>query len=266
MLVTIVMTIREKYSTTLTSMDSLFEHTTIDFRFVFIDYMLPEEIKSTIQIKYPITEIIISNVSYPQYNRNLVIPTIDTEYTIFVDNDVIFRPLWLENLIQCFQETGAGIVGPLYLWNKDKIHMFGGTISLQNDRFFERHEMVNIEYKIDDEKLVRKKCDYVEYHCLGIQTNLLKQIFDPTFKIIHEHIDLSMQATKLGYDTYIEPLSVIVYLNDVEMEDYDYDFYKKRWDIQDMEKDINYFCTKYSISKTSQGFKDIRNFIRNKQK
>jgi len=65
--------------------------------------------------------------------RRRVADLIDTKYAVFMDNDVLVHPGWLERLYACAEETGAGIVGPLYLWGADAqadtIHMAGGELS-----------------------------------------------------------------------------------------------------------------------------------------
>jgi len=54
-------------------------------------------------------------------------------------------------------------------------------------------------------------------------------------------------------------------MNNVKLDEYEYSFYRGRWNIQDVEEDIQYFCDKYAITNTHTGFKDIRSFVRRKQ-
>jgi len=264
-IVTIIMTIREKYSTTLQSITSIINHTPSDmYNFIFIDCGIPSNIKSQIPESVKILESEVLNHQLNRYNAvfsniNSNVSNVNTKYTIFLDNDLIVEDNWLIHLITCAEETNAGIVGPIYLWNKDKIHMFGGTITIKNKDFFENHELVNVHRNILP-TLKRKKCDYVEYHCLLIKTELL-HIIDPNYKCVHQHIDLSMKAKQLGYDTYTEPLSVVSYLNDVKLEDYDKPIFKKRWNIKNTEYDISYFCTKWDFF-NNKNFNNIRNFIK----
>jgi len=256
-IVTIVMTIREKYSTTLVSIQSILDHTPPEiYTFILVDCGLPKDIKIPDRVK-----VIESDTMIPQKNRYKSLKEIMTKYTVFIDNDIIVEHNWLTHLIQCAEETECGIVGPVYLWNKDKIHMFGGTITIKNKNFNERQDLINSHRNIL-RNLKRKKCDYVEYHCLLIRSEL-NYIIDPNYTCIHEHIDLSLKAKELGFQTYIEPLSIVTYLNDVKLGECDLPFYKKRWDIQDSENDITYFCNKWGFL-NNDTFGGVRNFIKNK--
>lgn len=56
--------------------------------------------------------------------------------------------LWLEKLIECMEFNNAGIVGPVYLWKKNKIHMYGGDANITNNNFSERHYLVDQDKNI----------------------------------------------------------------------------------------------------------------------
>ena len=259
--VTIVMTVRENYSLTLQTIESLIENTTLPYRFIFINYKVPEFIIKSL-IKYENIEIIISDSPYPSISMYNVIPQIDTIYTIFLDNNILFTQLWLEKLIECMEFNNAGIVGPVYLWKKNKIHMYGGDTNITNNNFSERHYMVDQDKNIVN-TLKPRKCNFVEYHCLMIRTDLLKinNVLDPSLLIVHQHIDLSFTVKELGYDTYVTPYSVITYVNDVKIEDYEKDFFKTRWNYDIVEKDIDYFCKKWKLN-NNHFFNNVRNFAK----
>ena len=260
-IVTIVMTVREKYSTTIKSINSIINNTPNIYNFIFVNCGLPEDILLPEFIK-----VIKSDSFVPQINRFRALNEIKknfTKYTVFLDNDIIVQDNWLTELVKCAEETNAGIVGPVYLWNTDKIHMFGGTIRIRNKNFHEQHNLVN-ENKSILKTLKRKKCDYVEYHCLLIKSEL-NHLIDPNYKCIHEHIDLSLKVKEYGYDTYTEPMSVIEYLNNAPLESYDIPFFIKRWNIDDTNNDINYFCTKWNLL-NNNSFDNVRDFVKHHSK
>ena len=41
------------------------------------------------------------------------------------------------------ESNKAGIVGPVYLWKKNKIHMFGGDTNITNKNFSENHYLID---------------------------------------------------------------------------------------------------------------------------
>ena len=255
--VTIVMTVREKYSTTLQSIQSLKANTPDDlYDFIIVDCGIPDDISG-------IETVITSNIKIPQLNRIKAAKLVQTKYTIFVDNDVLFEQNWLQNLLKCAEETNAGVVAPAYLWNKDKIHMYGGTITIKEDGSFdEKHALIN-EHRSVLHSQPRKTCDYVEYHCVLIKTEL-RDILDPIYRCVHEHIDLCLCAKSLGHEIYIEPTSVVTYLNNAKLKDYDIDFFKNRWVGDDCDHDIEHFCRKWNFPNTT--FDDIRRFVKNHAK
>ena len=251
--VTIVMTVREKYSTTLQSIRSLRANTPDDlYDFILVDCGIPEDLTG-------IHRVIKSDSTIPQFNRFKAAELVETPYIVFTDNDILFDPDLLENLVRCAEETDAGIVAPAYLWNNDKIHMLGGTITIKEDgSFHERHDMIN-EHRSVLRSQLRKTCDYIEYHCVLIKTEL-RDLLDPTYKCIHEHIDICLAAKREGHEIYIEPTSVVTYLNNAKLEDRDIYFFKNRWNGDDCEHDIAYFCRKWNFPNTT--FDDIRRFVK----
>ncbi len=258
--VTIIMTIRENYSLTVKTISSLIQHTTSPYRLIFIDYKTPDFIKNEIS-KFENVEIVeAADSPYPMVSRIATINLIDTDYTVYLDNNILFSPLWLEKLIECMEEhPDAGIVGPIYLWKKTKIHMFGGNILTKNGIFDEEHFLINHDMSIIP-KLRTRKCDFVEYHCLMIRTNLLNQgVLDNTLSAAIEHVDLSLEVKKLGYETYTTPKSIITYENDIKIQPYEHDLFRQRWNIITVENDIRHFCEKWRVR---DNFASLRNFIK----
>src|SRR5574342_637715 len=49
----------------------------------------------------------------PTHARNLGFREVDTRYAVFLDNDVVVTPGWLEALVRCAEETGAAFVSPV---------------------------------------------------------------------------------------------------------------------------------------------------------
>ena len=63
--ITIVMSIRENYSQTIQTIESLIKNTTLSYRFIFIDYKVPEFIKTYMNHQYKNIEIVTSDSPYP---------------------------------------------------------------------------------------------------------------------------------------------------------------------------------------------------------
>src|SRR4029453_17309584 len=82
----------------------------------------------------------------PNAARNIGLRRVRTRYVVFIDNDAVPAPGWLERLVECAEETGAWVVGPLYFVgepDRQEIHMAAGDAGIEERpegrRFFESH-------------------------------------------------------------------------------------------------------------------------------
>ena len=68
--------------------------------------------------------------------RNLGARHARGKHLVFVDNDIFVEPGWLASLTKCAEDTGAGVVGPLYLKGEPDgplVHCAGGSIEFVED-------------------------------------------------------------------------------------------------------------------------------------
>ncbi|MEO6422957.1 MAG: glycosyltransferase, partial [Candidatus Nitrotoga sp.] len=255
--VTIVMTIRECYSLTIQALKSILSNTPPIFRLIFVDCHSPVWIREqleTLARQYGVELVCTEDPLWPNQARVKILDRISSEYTVFIDNDVQVEPGWLEQLVACADETGAGIVGPLYLWgdgkSAPKIHMAGGRLiiypDIGNDGLVmeEEHQLFNRRPEDVHEQLFRKPCDYVEYHCMLVRTQLLQEhgLLDDGIISVHEHIDAALAAKRLGYSTYMEPASRVNYLAFADFLLEDLPIFRLRWSLEAGEQSILTFC------------------------
>jgi hypothetical protein len=199
-----------------------------------------------------------------------MIDTIRTEYTLFIDNDVDVESGWLESLVACADATGAGIVGPLYLAGDGvqapRIHMAGGRLQESGSPdarvLDEAHLLANEDPARVAGQLVRKPCDFVEYHCMLVRTDLLQAgVLDRGIRCVHEHIDTSFAARRRGYETWLEPAARVTYL---AYSDYMLDelhFFRKRWAQEEADASIAAFCAKWKVLDDERSFGGVRRFL-----
>ena len=131
--VTIIVTQRERFSYTQPSLESIYKHTTIPFQLVYLDGNSPPHIREYLSEKARekgFTLIRKEQFLAPNQSRNLGLSQVETPYVVFIDNDILVTPNWLENLVRCAEETQAWIVAPLYLEGQPEeeiIHMAAAT-------------------------------------------------------------------------------------------------------------------------------------------
>src|SRR5690348_4389062 len=129
------MTARERHDLAVSAVQSVVDNTPLPYRFIYVDSGSPAWLAETLTERAGEWGLEILKVApglWPNQIRKRIPPSIDTEYVVFMDNDVAVRPGWLERLMACADETGAGIVGPLVLIGSGAsggtIHMAGGRL------------------------------------------------------------------------------------------------------------------------------------------
>ena len=134
--VTIVLTQRERFSYTEQSLESVYEHTKIPFDLVYVDAGSPNHIRrylATAAKEKGFQVVRLEHYLSPNQARNVGLSQVKTKYVVFIDNDVIVTPHWLERLIDCAEETNAAVVGPTICISEpihEMIHNPGGSIQI----------------------------------------------------------------------------------------------------------------------------------------
>lgn len=273
---TIVMTVRERHGLTEQALDSILHNTDQPYRLIYADVQSPDWLRDRLAIyskKWGFEVVRFDEHLWPQQVRNRLIDSIDTEYVVYIDNDVEVELGWLTRLIACADETGAGVVGPLYLQGDGKtwpkIHMAGGKLTWSNVEggmiLGQEHCLANIDPRAVSKELVRRPCDFIEYHCVLIRTHLVRDsaLLDENIYCVHEHIDTSLASRKLGYSVYMEPLARVHYLifSDCMLDDLP--IFRARWAIADGEASMNAFANKWNIVNDDRSFGNTKKFLYN---
>ena len=258
--VTIVVVPRERFSYTQKSLESLYENTTVPFKLIYVDGNSPKYIKRYLETQSQLKGFdLIRSEQYlfPNQARNLGLAKVDTKYVLFVDNDVLFTPNWLEKLVQCAEETGAWVVGPLYLEGEPEkgiIHMAGGVTGFHIKRgvssFYERHLLAGRKLANVQSKLKRQEILLVEWHCVFARTDTFEKIgmLDEGFMNVAEHVDLCMSVRQAGGKVYFEPNSAIAYVPPTILALSDYTYYFLRWGEAWGQASMERLCQKWNVA------------------
>lgn len=241
--ITLIITQRERFSYTQPSLESIYQNTHHSFDLIYVDGNSPPHIQQYLEAQAKekgFTLVRKETYLFPNQARNLVLDQVKTAYVVFIDNDVLVTPGWLEKLVQCAEETGALVVCPLYLEGKPEdqvIHMAGGFAHFRErqgkNTFFEKHRWCKRKIGHIQDKLKREPTELVEFHCALIKTDILSQLggLDEQFMSTAEHIDLCLQVRNLaGKEAiYFEPNSVISYVAPPPFEATDLPYFRLRW-------------------------------------
>jgi GT2 family glycosyltransferase len=270
---TIVMTARERHSLAATALESIVKHTARPYRLMYVDCASPEWLRDVLDARaaeWGLDVVRFDQPLWPQQARHRVIDRIASDYTVFIDNDVLVEPGWLEALVACADETGAGIVAPLYLWGDGirppKVHMAGGKIVesiVPDGRVLEElHQFADVDPR--SVQLQRVPCDFAEYHCMLIRTSLLREygVLDPAIRCVHEHIDIALEVRSRHHPVYIEPAARVTYLASAECKLTELKFWRERWAPAEANASIAAFCRKWGVVDDERSFGGVRRFVR----
>ncbi len=230
--VTIVVTQRERFSVSRESLDSIYEHTKLPFKLIYVDGNSPAHIRTYLEAEAKNKSFILVRTEYylfPNQARNIGLAEVDTEFVVFLDNDGIVSADWLEPLLTCAEETGASVASPLICIGKplhENIHNGGGRTFVTEKRQGKRltrcfsnkdtHGGTRYDGKVSvlKDQIHRGSWAYVEFHCMLVRTEIFKCTgpFDEGMMNTREHIDFCMMVTGCGGKVYMEPESIVTYL------------------------------------------------------
>lgn len=177
----------------------------------------------------------------------------NADYYVFLDNDIVVEPGWLDALVRGARESGAGVVGPLMLEgdpSKKIVHMIGGVyreIDTPSGKIaFERHYAGHRPMADLDAPPVRRAVDFVEGHCMLVSRRAFEACggFDEQILTMFEYIDMSLRARAAGYPVIVEPDAVATYEYDAPLTVEDVPIYLTRWDVDDTRATFDHFAHK----------------------
>lgn len=258
--VTIVVVQRERFSQTEPSLESIYQNTTVPFELIYVDGKSPRHLKRYLQDQSQQKGFrLIRQERYIPTNegRNLALSLVNTPYVVFVENDLIVAPGWLENLMACAEETGAWAVGPLYCESlpvHQRIHMAGGEAHVyekNNKRYLhERHRFRGQKVAEYRPKLQREPIELIEFHCILMRVDKLREVggCDEGIKTAPSHIDMCMTIRDRGGSVYFEPDAVVTYITPPPLNLADIPFFNYRWSDNLNRESLEYFRQKWNLS------------------
>ena len=269
--ITIVVVPRERFSHTRESLESIYAHTTIPFKLVYVDGGSPTAIRNYLECQSIALDFDLIRTDHylsPNQTRNIGLSRVQTPYVLFIDNDVEVSPGWCDRLLQCAIETQAAVVCPLTCIGKplhQKIHLAGGeariVLEVKGDRtrhrVHEKHYFVNRPVVDVQDQLHRRQCEFAEFHCMLVRTDLFQQIglLDENLLSTREHIDFCLNVTQAGGTIFCEPESVVTYVPEVLYRWSDLSYFMLRWSDEWEEKSLKHFSQKWNLSKKDKYFK-----------
>jgi GT2 family glycosyltransferase len=258
--VTIIVVPRERFSHTERTLENIYKHTTVPFSLVCVTGKSPTRIQRYLELESQRKGFrLIPAARYlaPNEARNLGIREAKTKYTVFLDNDALVSPGWLEALVQCAEETDAWVVGPVYFigeFERQIIHMAGGTVHFKEYDgkrvLYEEQYCLNTPLAACRDSLLRRTCGHLEFHCLLVRTDVFGKLgpLDEGLRSVHEHIDFCMAVRRAGGTVYLEPKSRTTYIPPPPFTWWDLPFFMLRWSEEWNVSTARHFNSKWEVS------------------
>lgn len=243
--VTIVVSPRERFSCAQQSLESIYEHTRIPFNLIYVDGGSPAKTKRYLEEQAQEKQFQLIRTDHylsPNKARNLGLAQVNSEYVVFIDNDVIVTPGWLQQLVKCAEETKATVVSPLICQGEpvhEEVHCAGGEsgVRVETKGDHTRRRIVEKIYKQGRKvaevlpQLQRHQTGLAEFHCMIVRTEIFERIgmLDEAILNTKEHVDFCMAVMETGGSVYLEPESIVTYVPGPPLELTDMPFYMLRW-------------------------------------
>lgn len=267
---TVIVTQRERFGMTEESLDSLYENTP-QAEVIYVDGGSPARVRDYLAREAKARGFrLIRDERFltPNQARNLGVAAATTPYVVFVDNDVLYTPGWLDALVACADETGAEIVAPLTcqgLPAHTEIHHAGGDYAEGGDmagffegdperaRAFDEVMHGHAEKVADwDGRLERQETGMCEFHCVLARRDVFERLgpLDEKMLSTKEHIDFSMTVKAAGGRVMFEPASVITYVFPCRarpLNQEDWPFFSLRWSDAYGARSLNHFIAKWNL-------------------
>ena len=134
-----------------------------------------------------------------------------------------------------------------------RVHVAGG-FTILDGAAGERHfqdilRFYNLPWVDLPTDLQRQRCDFAEFHCLLIRTDILVAVggLDEAMFSTHEHLDLCMRVSAAGGEVWFEPAVVVNFAFPSELRLSDLPYFLWRWSEQATRATLEHFSTKYDI-------------------
>ena len=260
-IVTIVVVPRERFSCTHRSLESVYTNTQFPFQMIYVDGNSPRELQQYLKQQSQEKQFhLIRSDSYltPNQARNIGLSQVNTKYLVFLDNDVVVSPGWLQSLVQCAEETDATVVGPLMCQGDPvhkEVHFAGGEAHIWGDRTGKKRlrEKMYCQGKSLQEiiaSMQRQQTELAEFHCVLVRRSIFDQIgvLDEEFMNTKEHLDFCMSVAQVGGTVFFEPASIVTYVSGPPLEWADVHFYMLRWSDSWTRKSLERMLQKWGVA------------------
>lgn len=259
-LVSIVCVPREGFRAAPACLERLIEDMVAPFRLIYVDGNAPPVIAQQIRRRVVGSGgTLLRSERYlkPTRARNLGLREVRTPYVVFLDNDVLVTPGWLEALVACAEETNAAFVSPVICMgdrNPRIVHVAGGEnrIVEENGRRWFVEDYDHAERPLSDVlgEIDRQPTGMAEFHAVLVRTEALRDLgaLDEGCSTAFEHNDLCLSLLARNLTGWLEPKAVVDYVQDDATTPENFEYHMLRWCRRWIDESLVAFCAKWRLS------------------
>lgn len=273
---TVIVVPRESFAHSERSLQSLYEDPGVPFDLLYVDGGMPSAIRLGIARHARARGFQILDAgrhATPNHARNVALLRATTEFTVIVDNDVVFASRWLARMIACADATQADVVGPLICIGDPpfrRIHSAGGDASVDGPagakRFREIHRF--IDYPLTQAlrtELIREDVGLVEFHCMLVRRSIFERVglLDEQLRSAAEHSDFCMSVRAAGGRIVFEPQAMVNQLLPLPFprDVASLPFFLRRWSDKRNRASLARLCAKYAIAPDDPGIRGYAGWL-----
>ena len=191
-------------------LNSIKAYTKISYEVWVVAYLFSKDNMSLLRQKYPWVKIVESNeIRGFSENNNLALRQINTEYTLVLNDDTLFKEPVLDKLVRSMEKTyGADVMSPK-LVNADGSYQSCGKNPV-NWFYFLREDTFGLNNNLRASRWVNQKGIFQTYNisgaCFLIRTDYFRSqgFFDEFYFFCPEDIALSTQINESGGKCYVD--------------------------------------------------------------
>ncbi|HSX61702.1 MAG TPA: glycosyltransferase, partial [Tahibacter sp.] len=137
------------------------------------------------------------------------------EYVLFLNNDTVVTPGWLEALLRCFaEEPDAGLVGAKLVYPDGRLQEAGGIVFRDGSGW----NYGRFEDPADPRYNFRREADYCSGAAILLRRDLFESLggFDQRYApAYYEDTDLAFAVRAAGLKVYYEPRSTVIHFEGI---------------------------------------------------
>lgn len=256
---TIVISPRERFSSIVDSLGSLFATISFDVPVIVVEGGSPRDVRGDLeelQNRRPFLWVRLPYLVSPQEARNIGLDLVRTEYVVFADNDIHYEPQWLEMLRRNADDNDADLVAPLICIGPPAnrtVHHAGGRLVVEGSatqpRVTEKHRLMNQPVDRVNSESAPVDNEIVEFHCFLARTDFVRRVGCMDERLVtREQIDFGLRALLLGARVTFEAGARVTYMAKVEFEESDLRYVSFRWSDGRARASLSAFTSTWGIT------------------